>query len=316
MSDARLEPPPPRSILGLPVRVVLCGLAAALALLVCWNSIFVAIGSGRAGVLWSRFGGGTVMDHTFGEGVAVIWPWNAMAVYDVRLQEMHDTVRALTSDGLQVRLDVTTRFAPRATDLPTLHRMVGPRYRATVVRPDTIAAVRHVVRQFVAEDLRVIGEAGLSGKVEEAARSSVGEHWVDLDRVLITRIALPQRVEAQVEARLAEEQKALAGPSILRQAETERQRRLIEADGVRDFEARAQVSILKWRGLEALERLAASPNAKLVVLGTTQGQVPIVLDPERVGGPASTAAGQVGLARGERLEAEGVKEKAEAQHQH
>ncbi len=257
------------------------GLLLLLLLLFLWRYIFIPIASGQAGVLWSRLGGGTVMDRRYGEGYHVIWPWDHMAIYDMRLQEMHDTVQVLTSDGLQVSMQVTVRFAPRADELTVLHRSVGPRYRETVIWPDVVAAVRHVVRRFKPEDLTVLGEEELGDKVDAAARRSVQGHWVDLDRVLITRITLPRRVQAQIQEKLADEQKALAAPFILRQAELKRQSWRIEADGAREFQSRSGISLLKWRNIDALERLASSANSKIVVLGGGESAMPFVLDTGR-----------------------------------
>ena len=153
-------------------RTLLGGLLALFVLLVLWRNIFIPIGSGNAGVLWSRFGGGTVMDRRYDEGEHAIWPWDQMTVYDLRLQEMHGAVPLLTSDGLQVSMRVTVRYAPRPNALTVLHRDVGPGYRATVVWPDMVAAARHIVRQFKPEDLSVVGEAELAARVEAAARSA------------------------------------------------------------------------------------------------------------------------------------------------
>jgi prohibitin 1 len=165
-----------------------------------------------------------------------------MTVYDVRLQEMHGTVPVLTSDGLQLALDVTVRFAPRAADLPMLHRSVGSKYRETVLWPDVVAAMRHFVRQFKPDELRVLGESGLAANIDAEAREAVRKHWVDLDRVLITRIALPERLDAEIQEKLAQEQKAIAYDYLLKQAEMERRKRAVEADGIREFEVRSHVS--------------------------------------------------------------------------
>lgn len=259
-------------------RLTVAGLLALALLLLLWRNIFIPIGSGQSGVLWSRLDGGTVMDRRYGEGYWMIWPWDRMAVYDLRLQDMRDTVSMMTSDGLQVSMKVTVRFAPLPDELTVLHRSVGPKYRQTVIWPDVIAAVRHVVRQFKPEDLTVLGEAELAAKVEAAARNSVQGHWVRLDKVLITEINLPPRVQAQIQEKLADEQKALAGPFQLRQAELRRQSWRIEAEGAREFEDRAHVSLLKWRSVDALEKLATSPNSKVVVLGGS-GATPFLLDP-------------------------------------
>ncbi|MDB5707592.1 MAG: hypothetical protein JWN66_4708 [Sphingomonas bacterium] len=271
-------------------RLTVAGLLALALLLLLWRNIFIPIGSGQSGVLWSRLDGGTVMDRRYGEGYWMIWPWDKMAVYDLRLQDMHDSVSVMTSDGLQVSMKVTVRFAPIPNELTLLHQSVGPKYRQTVIWPDVIAAVRHVVRQFKPEDLTVLGEAELAGKVEAAARNSVQGHWVRLDKVLITEITLPARIQAQIQEKLADEQKALAGPFLLKQAELKRQGWQIEAEGVRAFEDRAHVSLLKWRSIDALEKLSSSPNSKVVVLGGS-GSTPFVLDTRDTGG-GSAPVGQ------------------------
>jgi regulator of protease activity HflC (stomatin/prohibitin superfamily) len=254
-------------------------LVFALIILCLWPRIFIPIGSGQAGVLWSRLDGGTITGRTFGEGYQVIWPWDRMAVYDLRLQERPERVQVLTSDGLQVTLDVTVRYAPTLSTLTMLHERVGPNYYATVIWPDVAAAVRHVVREFKPEDLPVVGEARLGALIDAAAHDSVHSHWVSLDRVLVTRIALPERVEAQIEEKLAQEQKALTAPYVLQQANLERQRWAIEADGIKDFESRSHVSMLKWKSIETMQSLAQSPTSKVVVLPIGKDGPQVLVEP-------------------------------------
>lgn len=253
------------------LRLWLGGLLATLLLLLLWDRIFIPIGSGEAGVLWSRLGDGTMMNRRFTEGNWVIWPWNRMVVYDLRYQEMHGKADVRTRDGLNVAMDVTIRYRPRARDLTTLHQAVGPRYRETVLWPDTIAALQQIVGGFKPEELTVSGEPDLARRVEAAARQSVERHWVDLDRVLITRVTLPERVQAQIQEKLADEQMLLA-------ASVQRQTWLIEAEAARQFQARTGTPLVKWRSVDALEKLAQSPNAKVVVLGGGK-EMPLVLDP-------------------------------------
>jgi len=170
-----------------------------------------------------------------------------------------------------VAIDVTIRYRPRADDLTMLHQAVGPRYRETVLWPDTIAALQRIVGGFRPEELTASGEADLAQRVEQVARRSVERHWVDLDRVLITRVTLPERVQAQIQEKLADEQKLLS-------ASLKRQTWAIEAEGARAFQARSGTPLVQWRSVDALEKLAQSPNAKVVVLGGGK-EMPFVLDP-------------------------------------
>lgn len=255
-------------------RLWMSGLLALLLLLLLWNHIFIPIGSGESGVLWSRLHGGTIMDRRYGEGYRVIWPWDKMAVYDLRYQEMHGKADVRTSDGLHVAMDVTIRYRPRADDLPMLHQAVGPRYRETVLWPDTIAALQQIVGHYKPEELTMSGETDLAQRVEATARQSIERRWVDLDRVLITRVILPERVQVQIQEKLADEQKVLS-------ASLKRQTWSIEAEGAREFQERTGTPLVKWRSVDALEKLAQSPNAKVVVLGGGK-DMPFVLDPGAV----------------------------------
>jgi regulator of protease activity HflC (stomatin/prohibitin superfamily) len=263
------------------MRRTIGGLVALFLVLFFWRTIFVPIGSGQAGVLWSRFGGGTLLNKVYQEGYRVKYPWDSMAVYDLRLRKMQEDVTVLTRDGLEVSMTVTARFAPRRETLPLLHQKMGPDYRDTVVWPDVLAAVRSVVRQFKPEDLRVLGEEKLSEQINAAAKADISPYLVDLDRILITKVHLPETVQNAIQEKLAQEQKVLTYDFLLKQAELEKQRRLVEADGIREFEALSHVSILKWRGIEVTDRLANSPHSKVVVIGNGDDKLPILLSGEK-----------------------------------
>jgi regulator of protease activity HflC (stomatin/prohibitin superfamily) len=162
-----------------------------------------------------------------------------------------------------------------------LHRKVGPDYREKVVWPDVVSVVRHVIRQYKPEDLHVLGEEKLSAQINAAAKAAIEPYWIDLDQILITKIRLPERIQNAIQEKLAQEQKVLTYDFLLKQADLEKQKRMIEAEGIREFEARSHVSILKWRGIEVTEALANSPNSKVVVLGTAEDKLPILLSGDK-----------------------------------
>ncbi len=275
-----LSPVPPFGLTGRRLRLWLTVLGLALVLAYLWRSIFIPIGPGQLGVRWSRFGGGTV-DAVYGEGYPAIWPWDRMALYDTRLQDLSGALPVLTRDGLSVTLTVTARFAPQRAALVQLHQAIGPHYRDVAVWPDVVAAVRQVVRQFKSQDLQVVGEAGLAEQIDGAARAAVERHWVTLDRVLVTGIALPPTLAGAIEDKLAEEQKLLTMAFTLKRAELDGEKRKIKAAAIHAFETLSGISILKWRGLEVTEKLAASPNAKVVVMGSGDAALPLLLNGDK-----------------------------------
>jgi regulator of protease activity HflC (stomatin/prohibitin superfamily) len=68
---------------------------------------------------------------------------------------------------------------------------------------------------------------------------------------------------------------------VLTKEKQEADRKKIEAEGISSFQRIVSEGIstqlLQWKGIEATEKLAASDNAKLVVMGNTKDSLPVLL---------------------------------------
>ena len=100
--------------LGLPITVLLF-----VTLIILFRSA-VNIGYGEAGVVWKRFGGGTVTDKpALSEGFHIIAPWNKVYVYNIKQQEEFESgMRVLSSNGLEISLDVSGTDGEKAYPHP------------------------------------------------------------------------------------------------------------------------------------------------------------------------------------------------------
>ena len=72
---------------------------------------------------------------------------------------------------------------------------------------------------------------------------------------------------------------------ILRKEEQEADRKRIEAKGIADFQEIVSKGIseqlLKWKGIEATEKLANSQNSKVVIIGSGKDGLPIILGSDK-----------------------------------
>jgi hypothetical protein len=227
------------------------------------NRIVHNIGPGERGVLWSRFGGGTVLDRTY--------------VYNIRVQELHDSVVVLSSNGLPITVTYSCRYHPFPGTLPELHQQYGPTYVDTLVKPEVISALRGVIGNYRPEDIYARDEAGLLDEIFTALQANLTNHDVVVQDILIKELRLTAEIETAINEKLVQEQHALAYEFRLKTEEAERQRKTIEAQGIRSFEDISHISMLKWRGIEATLELAKSPNAKVIVVGPGENQMPIIL---------------------------------------
>jgi len=101
-----------------------------------------------------------------------------------------------------------------------------------------------------------------------------------IEDIIITKITLPETIKASIERKLAAEQLSMEFDYKLMIEEKERQRKAIEASGIREFETVSGISILKWKGLEVTSELAKSENAKIIIMGNGDQDLPILLNTE------------------------------------
>ncbi|CAM2008903.1 prohibitin family protein [Acanthopleuribacter pedis] len=241
-------------------------------------NIFIHIYPGERGVLWRRFLGGTQLTRTYNEGISILFPWDKMYIYDTRLQEIKDTVTMINRSGMVIDVSISARFHPIPDRLPLLHQKVGPDYKEKMLHPELISAIRQVLGDYEAEQIYSSDENGLLQAILQRLRHELGDRYVRIDDVLITKLTLPDEIQHSIQEKLTKEQNALAHDYILDREKKERERREIEAAGIAEFERISGIPILQWRGLEVTKELATSPNAKIIVIGTDEKSLPIILN--------------------------------------
>ena len=96
--------------------------------------------------------------------------------------------------------------------------------------------------------------------------------------VMIRSLSLPTTVQKAINNKLVHEQAEETYEFRLRREEREKERKIIEAEGIKEFQDISGVSILQWRGIEATETIANSENTKIIIIGTDQKELPLLLN--------------------------------------
>lgn len=263
--------------------------------LLFWQYVFVTILPGHVGVLYSWLFGGTRVETIYGEGLALKLPWNRIYIFEIRTQTRDDRVIALSSEGLEIGVELSTLFRVRAEQAGDLLQTVGPDYEERIVRPVAIGAVREVISRYSTNELYTIDFNRLESDLYEEVRSSPYADLLDFRKLLIRQLVLPEQLLDAIEHKLTEEQRAAAYIFRLERERQEAQRRQIEALGIRNFYAIVSSALtenlLTWRGIEATVELSRSPNSKIVIVGSGEGQLPLILgsDIHNLPPPAATA---------------------------
>lgn len=264
--------------------VIIGGLIFTLLVLFFGPNIFVTIKEGEAGVMYLRFFGGTVRDKVYGEGLHVVWPWDKLRVYNVRIQESRRTVEVLDNTGLQFRLSVSIRYHPDYIVLPLLHQRVGPEYVDKVVIPEVEGVLRTMAGTLDAHGLYA-NEHEVQAKIVSLSMSQTADKYIVIDDVIIRSIELPEPLRIAIQKKREEEQLAEAYLYRLQREEDEAKRKIVEAKGTKDandiISSSLSSNILKWHGIEATMALSVSTNAKVIVVGNGAQGLPIILGSDK-----------------------------------
>ena len=283
-------------------KVVVYLMVATLVAIVLYPHMVITVPSGEVGVLWKRFGGGTVLDprQLKNEGFHLILPWNEVFLYDLRLQSFTESYNAISSDGVNLTATVIVRFRLQRDAVPVLHQSIGPNYVKVLAQPGIGSVTREVIAQYNAEQvystarqeiqdkIRSLVEARLSEKMmehegeegEESYRVPLRDIFILYD-ILVTGIELPAAIVAAINRKTEQYYIAEEYKFRVEREKRESERKKIEAEGIRDFQQTVSQGIsesyLRWRGIEATLQLSQSANAKVVVIGSGKDGLPIIL---------------------------------------
>jgi regulator of protease activity HflC (stomatin/prohibitin superfamily) len=307
-------------------------LIGLLIVVVLWPYVVITVPSGYVGVLWKRFNGldlycwcwvgrGTVLDprELREEGLHIIWPWDKLYLYNLRLQSTTQTYNAISKDGVNVKAQISVRFQLLHNSVAVLHKFIGPDFLTSVVDPEMGSQARQVISQYTGEavytsreqiqkQLRDATQRSLAANLNklvqpEAMEQPDPKHYNDFlqDAIqildtLVLSIELPPDIVAAIN-RQTEQYYMIQEYKFRVQREAEEsKRKQIEADGIAAFQKTVSQGIsesyLRWRGIEATLLLSQSPNAKVVVIGSGRDGLPIILNAEpNAAGGASSASG-------------------------
>ena len=312
--------------------VTLVGLLIAVVL---WPYVIITVPSGSVGVLWKRFNGldlycwcwvgrGTVLDprELREEGLHIIWPWDKLYLYNLRLQSTTQTFNAISKDGVNVKAQISVRYQLLHNSVAVLHKFIGPGFLDSVVNPEIGSQARQVISQYTGEAVYTSREQ-IQKQIRDATQKSLAanlnklvqpeameqpdpKHYNDFlqDAIqildtLVLSIELPPDIVAAINRQteqyyMIQEYKF----RVEREAE-ESKRKQIEADGIAAFQKTVAQGIsdsyLRWRGIEATLLLSQSPNAKVVIIGSGKDGLPIILNAEpNPSGAASQSGGNAG----------------------
>ena len=253
-------------------------------------SSVVQVGAGEVGV---KILFGNVQNDVLGSGLHVINPlmnvqkldiktqnYTMSAVRDEGAKEGDDAIRVLTSDGLEVAMDITVLYKVLPTDAPRILRETGLDYTDKIVRPLARTNIRDNAVYYDAVSLYSSKREEFQRRIFESIASQFQHRGLLLEQLLIRNISLPQSVKTSIEQKMTAEQDAQKMQYVLQKEQQEAQRKRVEAQGIADYQRIISESLtdrqLQYESIKAQLEIAKSPNTKVIIMG--KASAPVMLD--------------------------------------
>jgi len=258
------------------VSVILAGVFGILALLQC----FTQVPAGYVGVV-DFFG--IVSEKTLPSGINFINPLANVVKFSIQTQEHKEAMQVLSREGLTIGLEISALYRLNPDSAARVYKTVaGGDYETIILIPQFRSISRSVTASFQASALYSTERERLGIAIQEELAKAVAPRGVTIEATPLRNVALPGQLTEAIEQKQRADQESQRMEFILTKEKQEADRKRIEAKGIADFQAIVAAGIsdqlLRWKGIEATEKLATSQNTKVIVVGAGKDGLPIILD--------------------------------------
>lgn len=236
---------------------------------------------------------GSIQNDVMSSGLHFINPLLDVKMIDIKTQNYtmsgindegnkvgDDAIKVLTSDGLEVTIDLTVLYRVIASDAPKLLRETGSDFRDKIVRPITRTKIRDNSVYYQAVDLFGNKRDEFQIRIYKSIEETFKTRGLMLEQLLVRNITLPNSVKSAIESKINAEQDAKKMEFVLLKEKQEAERKRVEAQGIADYQRIINTGLtsqqLQYEQIKALKELALSANAKVIVMG--KGNSPIIID--------------------------------------
>jgi regulator of protease activity HflC (stomatin/prohibitin superfamily) len=244
-------------------------------------SIFKTIEPGKVGV---QVLFGKVQDQTLESGLHVINPLVEVTTFDIQTQNYtmsgthsegdvqgDDAIRVLSSDGLEVSIDLSVLYNVIPTKAPFIMQNIGVDFKDKIVRPVTRTAIRDNAVAYQAVDLYSTKREEFQNKINSTISKNFARNGLEVQQILVRNISLPASVKASIESKINAEQEAQKMQFVLQKERQEADRKRVEAQGIADYQKILSTGLsdkqLQYESIKAQKEIALSPNAKVIIMG-------------------------------------------------
>lgn len=225
---------------------------------------------------------GVVTDTPLLAGINPVNPLAKVQKYSVQTKEHKETMEVLSREGLTIRLEISALYRLNADSAARVYKTIsGGDYEGVVLVPQFRSISRAVTASFQASALYSTEREALATSIQTELARAVSPRGITVETTPLRNVGLPTQLTEAIEQKQRADQESQRMEFILTKERQEAERKRIEAQGIADFQnivARGiSEQLLRWKGIEATEKLASSQNAKVVIVGGGKDGLPLIL---------------------------------------
>jgi prohibitin 1 len=198
----------------------------------------------------------------------------------IRTMNMEISTNLPSKEGLNITAVISILYRIVPDKAPLIVEKIGLGNEPAVISSVFRSSAADVCSRFFAKDMHSAKRAEIEKEITTQMASILAIRGFEIEAVLLKNIALPKGLARAVEEKLEAEQIAQRMEFLLDREKLEAQRKIIEAEGIRDAQKIISEGltnkIIEWQSIEAFRELSKSPNTKIIM---TNGQSPMLIEP-------------------------------------
>lgn len=206
------------------------------------NAVLI-VSAGHRAIVFNSFIG--VEKRTLGEGIHFLVPGiETPTVYSVRTetytmsartdegqQQGDDAIECLTSDGQKIGLDISVIYNLIPDKLWELHKQIGPYYVDKIIRPSVRSIARNTIANYTVTELYSGDREKLQDEISLKVKNELDKYYINSSETMIRNVIFSDEFSKAIEQKQVAMQDAERMKYVLMKENSEKQRKIIEAEG-------------------------------------------------------------------------------------
>lgn len=219
----------------------------------CLSQAYYTVDAGHLALKYSRLSG--VGGDTHREGLNFLIPWvERPIIFDIRARPHTMTSLTGSKDLQMVNISLRALAKPDPLKLPDIYRTLGLQFEEKVLPSIVNEVLKSVVAQYNASSL-ILQRELVSRMIRQRLVERARDFNILLDDVAITHINFSPEYEKAVESKQVAQQQAERARYLVLQAQEEKKKTIIHAEGERQSAAMIGDAIAANPGFIELRRI-------------------------------------------------------------